>query len=129
MRTSGPSTPVPGGIRDMVPISARPSEVEDRALPGHWEGDLLMGLGGQSSIATLVEPVSRHVMLVPLPHGRKAAHVRAALTRQVIRLPADLRRTLTWDQGKEMAERVLLGRRGHRRLLLGPAQPLATRGQ
>lgn len=96
----------PGRLRDMVPISARPPEAEDRAIPGHWEGDLLMGQGGASAIATLVERSSRYVLLVPLPHGRTAAHVREALTRHVARLPADLRRTLTWDQGKEMAEHV-----------------------
>ena len=95
-----------GRIRDMVPISARPSAVEDRAIPGHWEGDLLFGQGGKSAIGTLVERSSRYVLLVPLPDGRTAAEVRAALTRAVIRLPADLRRTLTWDQGKEMAEHV-----------------------
>jgi IS30 family transposase len=95
-----------GRLRDMVPISARPSAVEDRAIPGHWEGDLLMGQGGQSAIGTLVERSSRYVLLVPLPDGRTAAEVRAALTRAVVRLPDDLRRTLTWDQGKEMAEHV-----------------------
>ena len=95
-----------GRIRDMVPISARPSEAEDRAIPGHWEGDLLMGSGGQSAIAALVERASRYVVLVPLPHGRTAGDVRAAITQQMIRLPAELRRTLTWDQGKEMAEHV-----------------------
>jgi transposase, IS30 family len=93
-----------GRIRDMVRISDRPSEAEDRAIPGHWEGDLLMGKGGKSAIGTLVERSSRYVVLVPLPDGRTAPHVRTALTRQLIRLPAELRRTLTWDQGKEMAE-------------------------
>ena len=86
--------------------SDQPSEVEDRAIPGHWEGDLLMGKGGKSAIGTLVERSSRYVVLVPLPDGRTAPCVRAALTRQLIRLPAELRRTLTWDQGKEMAEHV-----------------------
>ena len=95
-----------GRIRDMVRISERPSEVEDRAIPGHWEGDLLMGKGGKSAIGTLVERSSRYVVLVSLPDGRTAPHVRAALTRQLTRLPAELRRTLTWDQGKEMADHV-----------------------
>jgi transposase, IS30 family len=95
-----------GRIRDMVRISERPSEVEDRAIPGHWEGDLLMGKSGKSAIGTLVERSSRYVVLVPLPDGRTAPHVRAALTRQLTRLPAELRRTLTWDQGKEMADHV-----------------------
>jgi len=95
-----------GRLRDMVRISERPSEAEDRAIPGHWEGDLLMGKGGKSAIGTLVERSSRYVVLVPLPDGRTAPHVRAALTRPLTRLPADLRRTLTWDQGKEMAEHV-----------------------
>ena len=65
-----------------------------------------MGKGGKSAIGTLVERSSRYVVLVALPDGRTAPHVRAALTRQLIRLPAELRRTLTWDQGKEMAEHV-----------------------
>jgi transposase, IS30 family len=95
-----------GRIRDMVRISERPSEVEDRAIPGHWEGDLLMGKAGKSAIGTLVERSSRYVVLVSLPDGRTAPHVRAALTRQLTRLPAELRRTLTWDQGKEMADHV-----------------------
>lgn len=95
-----------GRLRDMVRITERPSEAEDRAVPGHWEGDLLMGKGGKSAIGTLVERSSRYVVLVPLPDGRTAPHVRVALTRQLTRLPAELRRTLTWDQGKEMAEHV-----------------------
>ena len=86
-------------------ISERPAEAEDRAVPGHWEGDLILGLGS-SAIGTLVERSSRYVVLLHLPHGRTAEHVRVALTRQLTRLPAELRRTLTWDQGKEMAEHV-----------------------
>lgn len=93
-----------GRLREMVMISERPPEAADRAIPGHWEGDLLMGKGGRSAIGTLVERSSRYVLLVHLPNGRTAEAVRLALTRQVQRLPAELRRTLTWDQGKEMAE-------------------------
>jgi len=95
-----------GRLRDVVLISDRPAEVEDRAVPGHWEGDLLIGREARSAIGVLVERSSRYVMLVHLPQGRTAEEVRSALTRQVLKLPAQLRRTLTWDQGKEMAEHV-----------------------
>lgn len=95
-----------GRLRDMVLISDRPAEVSDRAVPGHWEGDLIVGKGGRSAIGTLVERSSRYVVLLHLPHGRTAERVRVALTRQLVSLPAELRRTLTWDQGKEMAEHV-----------------------
>jgi IS30 family transposase len=95
-----------GRLRNMILISDRPPEVQDRAVPGHWEGDLIIGKGGRSAIGTLVERSSRYVVLLHLPHGRSADDVRAALTRQVSKLPAELRRTLTWDQGKEMAEHV-----------------------
>jgi IS30 family transposase len=90
----------------MVLISDRPPEVADRAVPGHWEGDLLVGKGGRSAIGTLVERSSRYVVLLHLPNGRTAEDVRAALTRQISKLPAELRRTLTSDQGKEMADHV-----------------------
>ena len=95
-----------GRLQNMILISDRPPEVADRAVPGHWEGDLIIGKGGRSAIGTLVERSSRYVVLLHLPHGRTAEDVRAALTRQITRLPAELRRTLTWDQGKEMAEHV-----------------------
>jgi IS30 family transposase len=95
-----------GRLRNMILISDRPPEIEDRAVPGHWEGDLIIGKGGRSAIGTLVERSSRYVVLLHLPHGRTAEDVRAALTRQVSKLPAELRRTLTWDQGKEMANHV-----------------------
>ena len=95
-----------GRLRNPILISVRPPEAEDRAVPGHWEGDLIIGKAGRSAIGVLVERSSRYVMLLRLPHGRTAEDVRAALTRQVSKLPAELRRTLTWDQGKEMAEHV-----------------------
>ena len=95
-----------GRLQNMILISDRPPEVADRAVPGHWEGDLIIGKGGRSAIGTLVERSSRYVVLLHLPHGRTAEDVRAALTRQVSKLPAELRRTLTWDQGKEMADHV-----------------------
>ena len=93
-----------GRLRDMVLISDRPAGAADRAVPGHWEGDLMVGKGGRSAIGTLVERSSRYVVLLHLPRGRTAEHVRRALTHQLSTLPTELRRTLTWDQGKEMAE-------------------------
>jgi transposase, IS30 family len=95
-----------GRLRNMILISERPPEVEDRAIPGHWEGDLIIGRGSKSAIGTLVERTSRYTMLLHLPHGRTAEDVRAALTRKILEMPAELRLTLTWDQGKEMAEHV-----------------------
>jgi len=91
-----------GQIRDMVMISERPAEVEDRAVPGHWEGDLIMGKR-KTSIGTLVERWSRYVMLFH-PEDNTAESVRVALTDTVKRLPEHLWQSLTWDQGKEMAE-------------------------
>jgi IS30 family transposase len=91
-----------GRIADAISIRERPAEVEDRAVPGHWEGDLLSG-GKNSYIATLVERHSRFLMLIKVP-GKKTAVVVAALSKHVRKLPATLRRSLTWDRGLEMAK-------------------------
>ena len=92
-----------GQIREPIMISERPAEVADRAVPGHWEGDLLMGKR-MTAIGTLVERATRYVMLFPLPDGNTAEAVRTALAETIQRLPEHLWRSLTWDQGKEMAE-------------------------
>ncbi|MES9540413.1 MULTISPECIES: IS30 family transposase [unclassified Actinomadura] len=92
-----------GRIRDMLPIGERPAEADDRKTGGHWEGDLVMGTR-PSAIATLVERTSRRVCLVALPDGIKAHQVRPHLTRAALQIEPHLRRTLTWDRGREMAE-------------------------
>jgi IS30 family transposase len=113
-----------GFVRPEIMISERPAEAQDRAVPGHWEGDLILGLGS-SAIGTLVERTTRFVMLLRLPrmrgHGDKprvkngpalaghgAGAVRDAIATSIVTLPAQLRRSLTWDQGAEMAEHAQL---------------------
>ena len=92
-----------GQLRGTVHISQRPAEANDRAVPGHWEGDLVFGTRS-STVATLVERTSRFVMLVSLPGSHTADVVADALAETIATLPEQLRRSLTWDQGKEMAE-------------------------
>lgn len=92
-----------GIIRSMVSITARPAEVEDRKVPGHWEGDLVMGTR-PSAVATLVERTSRYTAIVALSDSIKAEQVTPHLTGSLLGIPPQLRRTLTWDRGREMAE-------------------------
>ncbi len=113
-----------GFVRPEIMLSERPAEAEDRAVPGHWEGDLILGLGS-SAIGTLVERTTRYVMLLHLPRmggrrdqprvkngqaptGHGAAAVRDAIAASILTLPEQLRRSLTWDQGAEMAEHAQL---------------------
>ena len=95
-----------GKIPGMVMISERPPEVEDRAVPGHWEGDLIIGEGHRSAVGTVVERTSRFVLLLHLPEGREATKVKDAMKSAIAELPAELVRTITWDQGREMAAHV-----------------------
>ena len=98
-----------GRIPNMVSIAERPPEVEDRAVPGHWEGDLIKGsIASNSAIGTLVERASRFVLLLHLPHGHGADAVQDAMVEAVSRLPDTLRKTLTWDQGCEMSNHVAI---------------------
>ncbi len=90
--------------RDMINISQRPAEADDRAMPGHWEGDLMIGKRNQTAIATLVERSTGYAMLVALPGGYKPEQVAPALAAKIQTLPEALRRSLTWDQGPEMRD-------------------------
>ena len=102
-KTQGRNVTGHGKIRDMVNISERPAEAEDRAIPGHWEGDLIIGAGQQSAIGTLVERTTGFVVLLHLPGDRTAATLAAAMSIKIPEIPEILRRSLTWDQGSEMA--------------------------
>ena len=92
-----------GRLKDMVMISERDAEADDRAVPGHWEGDLILGKDNASAIGTLVERNTRFTMLLHLPGDHKATTVRDAVVAKITTLPEQLRRSLTWDQGHEMA--------------------------
>ena len=94
-----------GKIKDMINISQRPAEAADRAVPGHWEGDLLLGTR-TTAIGTLVERSTRFVMLFKLPSGINAESARVGLTQKILTLPDNLRRSLAWDQGREMKQHV-----------------------
>jgi IS30 family transposase len=93
-----------GPIIDKVMITERPADVDDRAVPGHWEGDLIIGARGQSQTGTLVERTSGFTMLLALPEDRRAVTVAEVMQQQITTLPAQLRRSITWDQGIEMAD-------------------------
>jgi len=92
-----------GGIPNMINISERPAEIEDRAVPGHWEGDLIIGKQGRSAIGTLVERKARYLILLHLPNGQSAEEVEKAMVAATKRLPETLWKSLTWDQGSEMS--------------------------
>jgi transposase, IS30 family len=105
-----------GRIANKVMISQRPAEVADRAVPGHWEGDLIMGTGNASAIGTLVERSTRYLLLLYLADGFSAEQVQAELIKTITTLPRQLRRSLTWDQGKEM--------HGHAQISLAAELPI-----
>ena len=95
-------------IKDMVSIADRPAEVADRAVPGHWEGDLILGKDNASAIGTLVERTTRFTLLLHLPGDHTAVTVRDAMISSLTRMPTIMAKTLTWDQGSEMAEHLAI---------------------
>jgi IS30 family transposase len=109
---SAASSRIPG----LVSISERPAEAADRAVPGHWEGDLIIGKDSKTAVATLAERASRFCLIIALPDGRTAGKVADALADRVLTLPEALRRTLTWDRGIEMS--------GHATFTLASGMPV-----
>ena len=101
---SGGAKRVTLGITEDIRISARPAEAADRAVPGHWEGDLLLGGTGKGAVITLVERSSRFVLLAPLPGRHTAELARLSLADMIATLPLSLRKSITWDRGSEMAQ-------------------------
>jgi IS30 family transposase len=95
-----------GPVANMVMIAERPAEVADRAVPGHWEGDLVIGARGASAVGTLVERTTRFLLLLHLPNGHSAPEVEKAMRRAIRTLPKSLIKTITWDQGSELARHV-----------------------
>jgi IS30 family transposase len=117
-----------GQIRNMISIWERPTEADTRQVAGHWEGDLVFG-ARPSAVATLVDRASRYAMVVALPDGNKADAVARALIDQMGRLPAHLRRSLTWDRGSEMAQHSAIRGAGTSGVLLRSAPSMAARHQ
>lgn len=110
-------------LEDMISIEERPAEVADRTVPGHWEGDLLIGRNRQSALGSLVERTTRFVILVPL-RDKTAEEVRKAFAREMKSLPTQLKRSLTYDQGREMAEHKLFTRDTNMKVYFAhPASP------
>ncbi len=109
LRKPGPRAVARNRARDMINIAQRPQEADDRAVPGHWEGDLLIGKNNKTAIATLVERSTGYALLVALPDGYKPEQVAPALAAKIKTLPESLRRTLTWDQGPEMRDWKQIG--------------------
>jgi IS30 family transposase len=104
LRKPGPRAAARNRAPDMINIAQRPQEADDRAVPGHWEGDLLIGKGNRSALGTLVERTTGYAMLVALPDGYKPEQVAPALAAKITTLPDSLRRSLVWDQGPEMRD-------------------------
>ena len=103
-RKTDQSVETRGKIAEMLSIEERPAEVEDRSVPGHWEGDLILGKYKRSALGTLVERTTRYTLLVPLGDKKDAISVREAFAKAFCSIPAELKKSLTYDQGKEMSE-------------------------